>query len=49
MHQDIPVEFIEQHAKTAYLKFVQIATPQSLNLGICASIIMYDRHSKACY
>jgi hypothetical protein len=38
LHQDIPAKFIDQHDKTAHLKFVKIDTPQSLNLGVCASI-----------
>jgi len=46
LNKGIPKEYIGKHDKTAYLTFVKIATPQSLNLGVCASIIMYDRHSK---
>lgn len=48
LHKDIPTEFIGRQTKTAYLAYVKIATPQSLNLGVCASIIMYDRQSKTC-
>jgi len=47
LNQDIPAEFLSKHSKTAHLKFVKIDTPQSLNLGVCASIIMYDRHNKS--
>jgi len=46
LNKDIPTEFIGKHSKTAYLEFVKIHTPESLNLGVCASIIMYDRHCK---
>jgi tRNA(Leu) C34 or U34 (ribose-2'-O)-methylase TrmL len=46
LNQDIPEQYIGKHDKTAHLAFVKIATPQSLNLGVCASIVMYDRHSK---
>jgi len=46
LNKDIPTEFMGKHSKTAYLKFVKIHTPESLNLGVCASIIMYDRHCK---
>jgi len=46
LNKDIPEEYIGKHAKTAYLQFVKIQTQQSLNLGVCASIVMYDRHFK---
>ena len=46
LHKNIPAEYAGRHNKTAYLEFVKIQTPQSLNLGVCASIVMYDRHSK---
>ncbi len=46
LNKDIPTEFVGKYSKTAYLQFVKIDTPQSLNLGVCASIIMYDRHCK---
>jgi len=46
LNKDIPAEFIGKHGKTAYLDFIKIQTQQSLNLGVCASIVMYDRHSK---
>jgi len=46
LNKDIPNEYIGKHGKTAYLMFVKIETPQSLNLGVCASVVMYDRHSK---
>ena len=46
LNKDIPSEFIGKHHKTAFLQFVKIDTPQSLNLGVCASIIMYDRYCK---
>jgi len=46
LNKNIPVEFIGKHSKTAYLTFVKIDTPQSLNLGVCGSIVMYDRHLK---
>ena len=46
LNKDIPEEYIEKHDKTAHLMFVKLATQQSLNLGVCASVVMYDRHSK---
>ena len=46
LNKDIPEEHIGKHNKTAHLRFVKIETQQSLNLGVCASIVMYDRHSK---
>jgi len=46
LNKGIPEEYIGKHDKTAHLVFVKIATQQSLNLGVCASVVMYDRHSK---
>ncbi len=46
LNSGIPKEFIGKHKKTAYLNFVRINTPQSLNVGVCGSIVMYDRQSK---
>ena len=46
LNKDIPEEYIEKHDKTAHLMFVKLVTQQSLNLGVCASVVMYDRHSK---
>lgn len=43
---DVPPEHRARHKKTAHLQFVKLATAQSLNLGVCASIVMYDRHAK---
>jgi tRNA(Leu) C34 or U34 (ribose-2'-O)-methylase TrmL len=48
LQKGIPTEFLGDSGKTAYLQFVKIKTPQSLNLGVCASVVMYDRHSKLC-
>jgi len=42
----IPEAFISQNSKTAHLAYVKINTPQSLNLGVCGSIVMYDRNNK---
>ncbi len=47
LNKDIPNEFLVNHGKTACLDFVKIQTAESLNLGVCASIVMYDRHIKA--
>lgn len=47
LNDGIPNEFLGRHTKTAYLKYVKIVTPQSLNLGVCCSIVMYDRHLKS--
>lgn len=46
LHADIPKEFQGKHPKTAYFEKVKINTPNSLNLGVCGSIVMYDRQSK---
>ena len=42
----IPAQYRDGHRKTARLQCVRIDTPRSLNLGVCASIVMYDRLSK---
>ncbi len=42
LHKDMPAEFIGRQHKTAHLEFVKIETPQSLNLGVCASVVMYE-------
>ena len=46
LNASIPPEHRLHHAKTARLDFVKISTPGSLNLGVCASIVMYDRQAK---
>ncbi len=46
VNKGIPKEFVSQSRKTAHLVYVKINTPQSLNLGVCGSIVMYDRHRK---
>jgi len=46
LNECIPEEFLGKYTKTAFLKYVKIDTPQSLNLGVCGSIIMYDRQCK---
>ena len=46
LHENIPLKFREKDPKTAHLRFVKIDTPESLNLGVAASIVMYDRDSK---
>lgn len=46
LHKQIPGEYLHKTDKTAFLTSVKIDTPESLNLGVCASIIMYDRSSK---
>jgi tRNA(Leu) C34 or U34 (ribose-2'-O)-methylase TrmL len=46
LNAPIPPEHRGNHAKTARLNYVKITTPASLNLGVCASIVMYDRHAK---
>jgi tRNA(Leu) C34 or U34 (ribose-2'-O)-methylase TrmL len=47
LHEGIPKEYLGKHTKTAYLQYVKIETPQSLNMGVCGSIVMYDRHFKS--
>lgn len=46
LSEGIPKEFRNQSRKTAHLSYVKINTFQSLNLGVCASIVMYDKQSK---
>jgi len=46
LQKDIPKEFLAKHKKVAHLSYVKIDTPNSLNLGVCASIVMYDRTCK---
>lgn len=45
----VPAKFIDQNRKIAHLAYVKINTPQSLNLGVCGSIVMYDRSIKTCH
>ncbi|WP_374432921.1 TrmH family RNA methyltransferase [Inhella sp.] len=42
----VPPEHRATHRKTARMDCVRISTPASLNLGVCASIVMYDRQAK---
>jgi len=46
LNAEIPTQHLKNHKKTAHLHKIKIDTPQSLNLGVCASIIMYDRQNK---
>jgi len=46
LNAEIPTQYLNNHKKTAHLHKIKIETPQSLNLGVCASIIMYDRQNK---
>lgn len=46
LNQSIPAEHLSGNKKTAHLDFVKIITPQSLNVAVCGSIVMYDRHQK---
>jgi tRNA(Leu) C34 or U34 (ribose-2'-O)-methylase TrmL len=46
LHTDIPKKYVKNHSKTAHFDKVRINTPNSLNIGVCSSIIMYDRQSK---
>jgi len=46
LQKDIPKKFLEKYKKVAHLSYVKIDTPKSLNLGVCASIVMYDRICK---
>ncbi len=42
----IPMEHLEGNSKTAHLEYIQINMPNSLNVGVCSSIVMYDRYAK---
>lgn len=47
LNQAIPTAYQAHNDKTAHLKYIQIQTPASLNLGVCAAIVLYDRFAKA--
>ncbi len=42
----IPEEYLETNKNTTHCSLLQLDTPESLNLGVCASIVLYDRHLK---
>ncbi len=46
LQSEIPEPYRQGFRKTAHLVEVCIDVPNSLNLGVCASIVMYDRHAK---
>ena len=46
LQAEIPEPYRQGFQKTAHLAEVYIDVPNSLNLGVCASIVMYDRHAK---
>ena len=46
LNAEIPQEHLKKHSKTAHLDLIKIETPQSLNQGVCGSIVMYDRQCK---
>jgi len=46
LNESVPPEYLEGHKKTAHLHKIKIDTPQSLNVGVCASIVMYDARSR---
>ncbi|MBE9061059.1 TrmH family RNA methyltransferase [cf. Phormidesmis sp. LEGE 11477] len=46
LQAEIPAPYRQKFQKTAHLAEVCIDVPSSLNLGVCASIVMYDRHAK---
>ena len=46
LNGDIPVDHLQKNKNTAHLKHVQLDTKNSLNLGVCVSLVMYDRHTK---
>jgi tRNA(Leu) C34 or U34 (ribose-2'-O)-methylase TrmL len=46
LQEDIPIEHLSHSTKTVHFSMVEIKIKESLNLGVCASIVMYDRHSK---
>lgn len=47
LQEGIPEEHLQGNTRTAHFDLVSIDTPESLNLGVCASIVMYDRHAKS--
>jgi len=46
LNASVPPEYLEGHKKTAHLNKIKIDTPQSLNVGVCASIVMYDAKNR---
>lgn len=46
LNASVPPEYLEGHKKTAHLHKIKIDTPQSLNVGVCASILMYDARNR---
>ncbi len=44
--QGISSEHLGGNPHTVHCRLVKINTKKSLNLGVCASIVMYDRHTK---
>jgi tRNA(Leu) C34 or U34 (ribose-2'-O)-methylase TrmL len=46
LQSEIPKPYRQGCRKTAHLVEVFVDVPDSLNLGVCASIVMYDRHAK---
>ena len=46
LNASVPPEYLEDHKKTAHLHKIKIDTPQSLNVGVCASIVMYDAKNR---
>jgi tRNA(Leu) C34 or U34 (ribose-2'-O)-methylase TrmL len=46
LNASVPPEYLEGHKKTAHLHKIKIDTPQSLNVGVCASIVMYDAKNR---
>lgn len=46
LNAPIPTDYLGGNKTTAHLDFVQIQMNNSINLGVCASVVMYDRHCK---
>jgi tRNA(Leu) C34 or U34 (ribose-2'-O)-methylase TrmL len=46
LNKDIPAQYLAGNTHTAHLDFVKISMANSLNVGVCCSIVMYDRHAK---
>jgi len=43
----VPMEHLARARQALKLHTVALPTPQSLNLGVCASVVLYDRWAKA--
>lgn len=46
LNKAIPEAYLAGNTHTAHLDFIKIRMDNSLNVGVCCSLVMYDRHAK---